>query len=77
MLQTVCLLLTFWCCLTQAAAVRQIDTDALGNGLIETRTYDLQGRPTSWATGSVDSRTYGYDLAGSTLKSAGSLRLLW
>ena len=35
-----------------------------GNGLVDTRAYDLQGHLASWATGSIDSRSYGYDANG-------------
>ena len=31
---------------------------------MDTRAYDLQGRLTSWTTGTIDSRTYGYDANG-------------
>lgn len=35
-----------------------------GNGLVDTRAYDVQGHLASWATGSIDSRSYGYDANG-------------
>ena len=31
---------------------------------MDSRAYDLQGRLTSWTTGTIDSRTYGYDANG-------------
>lgn len=43
-----------------------------GNGLVDTRSYDLQGRLIAWATGAIDSRTYGYDANGNITSLAGS-----
>lgn len=43
-----------------------------GNGLVDARSYDLQGRITSWATGTVDARSYGYDATGNITAINGS-----
>lgn len=45
-------------------ADRLITGLTFGNGLAETRSYDLQGRLTAQSLGSVDSREYGYDANG-------------
>jgi RHS repeat-associated protein len=44
-------------------------TQNYGNGLNETRTYDLQGRLTNQALGTADTRVYGFD-ANSNVTSA-------
>ncbi len=41
-----------------------VTAQTFGNGLTESRTYDLQGRLTSQALGSLDSRAYTYDTNG-------------
>lgn len=38
-----------------------------GNGLVDDRNYDLQGRITSQNLGSIDNRTYSYDFNGNIL----------
>ncbi len=41
-----------------------VTSQIFGNGLTESRTYDLQGRLTSQSLGSLDSRAYTYDANG-------------
>lgn len=43
-----------------------------GNSLVDSRTYDWQGRLQTWATGTIDSRGYGYDANGNILFINGS-----